>query len=373
MRLQLAYRKYSLPFHTPVRTGHGVWAEREGVLVRLTDEAGKASYGEAAPIPWFGTETVDEIEATLAALGEWVTPEQLAELPARLGCLRFGLAGALAGVLSEASSAKARATAAVPASAGSLNADKAIAKLSSKNSPDFLPVAALLPAGQRALPIVRERAEMGFRTFKWKVAAGDIDDELAILDDVIAELPEGSKLRLDANGAWEPRQAQRWLERAADRPIEFIEQPCFTPAHHGATAQRRTDDVLRGLAEDYPTTLALDESLVGANDVERWISDGWRGVFVIKPSLFGDPAPVLARLAAAKADVVFSSALETAVGARAALEAAFSWKVEKPRALGFGVWPLFKDSVFDGPYTAPFIRIEDIKRLDAEAVWNALN
>ncbi len=340
MRLHLSYRTYSQPFRTPVRTAHGVWAEREGVLVRITDEAGAAGYGEAAPIPWFGTETRDEIVATLAALGEWVTDEQLAAVPERLGCLRFALAAARR------------------AEAGALA--------------EYLPVAALLPAGRAALAAAAPKVEMGFRTFKWKVGVGDLADELALLDDVIAALPDGAKLRLDANGAWDARQATRWLERAADRPIEFIEQPCFAGAKEGVSSVRKTEDVLRGLAEDYPTAIALDESLVGANDVERWISDGWRGVFVVKPALLGDPAPVLARLAAAKAEVVFSSALETATGAKAALRVAFGWKTEKPRALGFGVWPLFNDEIFNGPFAAPFFRLEDVERLNPEAVWNAL-
>lgn len=340
MRLHLAYRTYSQPFRTPVRTAHGVWAEREGVLVRITDEMGATGYGEAAPIPWFGTETRDEITAALAALGEWVTEEQLAAVPERLGCLRFALAAARkteAGAMAE-----------------------------------YLPVAALLPAGRAALAAAGPKVEMGFRTFKWKVGVGDLADELALLDDVIAALPDGAKLRLDANGAWDARQATRWLERAADRPIEFIEQPCFAAAKEGASSVRKTEDVLRGLAEDYPTAIALDESLVGAHDVERWIADGWRGVFVVKPALLGDPAPVLARLAAAKAEVVFSSALETAAGAKAALQAAFAWKAEKPRALGFGVWPLFNDERFNGPFAAPFFRSDDVQRLNPEAAWNAL-
>lgn len=340
MRLHLAYRTYSQPFRMPVRTAHGVWAEREGVLLTLTDEAGVTGYGEAAPIPWFGTETRDEIVATLAALGEWVTEEQLAAVPERLGCLRFALASA-------------RRT-----EAGALV--------------EYLPVAALLPAGRAALAAAAPKAELGFRTFKWKVGVGDLADELALLDDVIAALPDGAKLRLDANGAWDARQAIRWLERTAERPIEFIEQPCFAAATEGASSVRKTEDVLRGLSEDYPTAIALDESLVGANDVERWIADGWRGVFVVKPALLGDPAPVLARLAAAKAEVVFSSALETAAGAKAALRAAFAWKAEKPRALGFGVWPLFNNEVFNGPFAAPFCRLEDVERLNPEAVWNAL-
>lgn len=347
-RLRLASRRYSLPFRAPVRTGHGVWAERTGVLVRLTDEAGRTGYGEAAPIPWFGTETADEVDALLKSLGEWVTPVQLDAVPERFGCACFALAAALEG-------------------AGADSQKKHEGRA-------HLPVAALLPAGRAALAQVAEKAEMGFRVFKWKVGAFDLADELSLLDDLVAELPEGARLRLDANGAWDRRQAERWLERAAERPVEFVEQPV-------APTMRGADDVLRGLAADYPVTLALDESLAGACDVERWLAAEWRGVFVVKPALFGDPRPVLARLAAAKADVVFSSALETAVGARAALRAAFAWagfpekmeKTGKPRALGFGVWPLFEGTVFNGPRAVPFLRMADVEALDEEAAWNALS
>lgn len=352
MRLRLAYRRYSLPLRTPVRTAHGVWAEREGMLVRLTADSGAAGVGEAAPIPWFGTESLDEIEAALPAPGERVTGEQLAAVPERLGCLRFALAGALS---------ELRAADAGGGRGGQV-----------EDTRPYLPVAVLLPAGRRALEAIPPKAELGFRTFKWKVGAGDPADELALLDDVIAALPDGAKLRLDANGAWDARQASRWLERAAGRPVEYIEQPCFAGAAAGAAACRRVEDALRGLAEDYPTPLALDESLVGARDIERWLAAGWRGIFVVKPALLGDPGPVLDKLAGARADVVFSSALETAAGARAALRAAFAWRVEKPRALGFGVWPLFGRAVLDGPPAAPFVRWGDVERLDPEAVWNAL-
>jgi O-succinylbenzoate synthase len=92
----------------------------------------------------------------------------------------------------------------------------------------------------------------------------------------------------------------------------------------------------------------------------------------VKPSLLEDAAGTLARLAAAQANVVFSSALETAVGARAALRLAFQWPGE-PRALGFGVWPLFADARFDGPALAPFLRAADVERINGVAAWNALS
>lgn len=346
MRVRFQYRRYRLAFRTAVRTAHGVWSEREGILVRVSDEGGLAGLGEAACLPWFGTETVDAAEAACTKFGEWVGAEELEEVPLSLVCLRNAVAAAR-GELEERVQI----------------ADGAERRV--RDNAPYLGVAALLPAGRAVLAALGPKAEAGFRIFKWKVGVGDVADELGLLDDVCAALPAGAKLRLDANGAWDRRKAERWLERCADRPVEFVEQPVAADA-------RGAEDVLRGLAEDWPTPIALDESLAGDGDVERWIGAGWRGVWVVKPSLLGDVARTLARLEKAKASVVFSSALETAVGARAALQWAFGWKGEA-RALGFGVWPRFQDARCDGPYAAPFIRVADLDRIDAEAVWNAIN
>jgi len=336
---RLSFRRYRLPFRAAVRTAHGVWAEREGVIVRLESEGGAVGWGEAAPLAEFGTETADEVEAACRGAGEGLAAETLTALPRRLLCLRSALAAALAG----------------------LEGSGAVGHRPSR----YLPVAALLPAGRAALVQIPPKAEAGFRTFKWKVGAGDAADELALLDDVCAALPTGSKLRLDANGAWDRRRAELWLERCAERPVEFIEQPIAAEA-------KGAEDLLLGLAADYPTPLALDESLVGGDAVDHWLGLGWPGIFVLKPSLLGGAAESLARLEKAASDrVVFSSALETAVGARAALRTAFAWP-GKTRALGFGVWPLFADGRFDGPASAPFIRSEDVDRINPEAIWTAL-
>ena len=349
MSHRLTFRRFRLPLRLPVRTAHGVWAERDGVMVRLEDSDGRMGFGEAAVIPWFGTETAEAAEAACRKLGEQVDEARLASVPTRLGCLRNALAAARGEIAAGAEAALGAERGAVPA-------------LTRRAT---LGVAALLPAGRGALAQIGPKAEIGFRVFKWKVGVGDIADELALLDDVCAALPCGAKLRLDANGAWDRRKAERWLERCAERPVELVEQPVAAEARGSA-------DLLLGLAGDWPTPIALDESLVGEGDIEWWIGAGWPGVFVVKPSLLADVAGAMARLEKAKAAVVFSSALETAVGARAALRVAFAWTGE-PRALGFGVWPLFADTRFDGPHAAPFLRAEDVERIDAEAVWNALS
>ncbi|MDB6094056.1 MAG: o-succinylbenzoate synthase [Verrucomicrobia bacterium] len=342
MEYSFAFRRYRLPFRTPLRTAHGPWTEREGIVVRLTDAAGTESFGEASPIPWFGTETVDEIEAVCRELGAQVDAARLSSVPSKFACLKNALAAA-----------QSAADAWPPRQ-------------------KHLGVAALIPAGRAALAAIPPKGEAGFRVFKWKVGVDDIADELGLLDDVCAALPEGGKLRLDANGAWDRRQAERWLERCADRPVEFVEQPSFVQAAEGESRVRKGEDLLLGLAESYPTPIALDESLVGAADIERWLGVGWPGIWVVKPALLADAAHAIETLGRAKADVVFSSALETGAGAAAALRIAFAWP-GKARALGFGVWPLFVDSRFDGPYAAPFIRAEDLDRLKPEAVWNALS
>ena len=336
MRYRFQFRRYRLPFRTAVRTAHGPWGEREGVMVRLEDESGNAGVGEAAPIPWFGTESVDEVEAGCRTLGEWVEAEMLNDVPLRLGCLRNAIGVARADLSGNA--------------AGSETHDYG--------------VAALLPAGRAALSELAPKADAGFRVFKWKVGVGEVDEEMGLLDDLCSALPDGAKLRLDANGAWDRRRASKWLEICAERPVEFVEQPIASDA-------RGAQDVLLGLAGDFPTPIALDESLVLDGDVERWLGVGWPGIYVVKPSLLSDPAGALARLSAAKSQVVFSSALETAVGARAAMRLALAWTGTR-RALGFGVWPLFADPRFDGPYAMPFLGREDFERIKPEAIWNAL-
>ena len=358
MHYRFQFRRYRLALRAPVRTAHGPWAELEGVIVRLAAEGGGVGYGEAAVIPWFGTETADEAEAACRELGEHVDDARLESVPARLACLRNAIASARFEIGQVSDRPNGRESG-----------------MGQVTDLTYLPVAALLPAGRAALAGIAPKAEAGFRTFKWKVGVGDAADELALLDDVCAALPEGAKLRLDANGAWDRRTAERWLERSAERPVEFIEQPCFAGAGETTTRRAKADDLLRGLAESFPTPIALDESIAGEGDVERWLALGWRGIFVVKPALLGDAAGALEKLAAAKADVVFSSALETAVGARAALRRAFAWKPPggAGRALGFGVWPLFADARCDGPHTAAFLRVEDVERLNPEGVWNAVN
>jgi O-succinylbenzoate synthase len=335
MICRFAFRRYRLPFRSPIATAHGAWNTREGILLRLETEGGLVGWGEAAPVPGFRMETVEQVAARCREAGDSVDLGRSIQGPA-----------SFRRALDEARY--------------DLEPSPAVAA-----RPSSLAVARLLPAGRAALAAVAPAGEVGFRVFKWKVGVGEIGDEIALLDDLCAALPSAARLRLDANGAWDRRRAERWLDRCADRPIEFVEQP-VSPTAAGA------DDLLRGLAEDYPTPLALDESIASDGAVERWIGAGWPGFYIVKPSLAGDLGEDLSRLKRAGATVIFSSAFETAIGIRAALRVAFDWPGPS-RAIGFGAGPLFADSRFDGPALAPFLRWDDVLRLNPETIWSALN
>src|SRR5436190_2162195 len=157
MRFRFQFRRYRLPFRVVVRTAHGAWSEREGVIIRLEDASAGVGFGEAAPIRWFGTESVDEIETVCREFGEWVEAETLDAVPQKLGCLRHALAMARDEI-------KRRATTLQP----------------EKTQLPDLAVAALLPAGQAALTEVLPKIDAGFRVFKWKVGVSDPDKELGL-------------------------------------------------------------------------------------------------------------------------------------------------------------------------------------------------
>ena len=141
----------------------------------------------------------------------------------------------------------------------------------------------------------------GRLTIKWKVATEPDPEERAVLEQLLARLPHGSRLRLDANGGWDRATAQAWAERLASDPrLEWLEQPLAPSDLDGLTA----------LAALIP--VALDESL----RLDPGLRDRWPGWQVRRPSLEGDPRPLLRALTSGTPMVMLSTAFETGIGRR---------------------------------------------------------
>lgn len=311
--MQVDVRPYRRPFCQPLRTAHGLWANREGVILRFEDEGGQVTFGEIAPIPWFGTETLEQAQAFCDRWPRRFSPEQMAEISDSLPACQFGFS--VARTMTDA--------------------------LQSCPGLDLAPadICALLPAGAAALSRWPELWQNGHRTFKWKIGVTAVATELDIFQQLVTALPTGARLRLDANGGLTPETAAAWLSASDRAPmqIEFLEQPLAPEAMLPWLPQ------LKGR---FGTAIALDESvatLAQLQSVHQQI--GQQVLYVIKPAIAGSPQRLLQFCRQHRLDVVVSSALETPIGRNAALAWAHQcWAAGLPkRALGFGVGHWFQD------------------------------
>ncbi|HEY9763889.1 MAG TPA: o-succinylbenzoate synthase, partial [Trichocoleus sp.] len=224
MRIWVEHRPYSRPFRQPLQTAHGNWALREGILLRLTDETGRTGFGEIAPIPWFGSESVEAALACCERLKGWQEIAQLTAISPELPACQFGfglalweLQGSFLPVGTEFPARTARAK----AGHKPLQSDP-----KDNGGVENEWVCGLLPAGEGALVAWQKLWERGHRTFKWKVGVYGAETELGWLRKLVTALPAGGRLRLDANGGLTKTEAVQWLESCEGLPgIEFMEQP----------------------------------------------------------------------------------------------------------------------------------------------------
>lgn len=310
MQYRFEFRPYHQRFLKALTTTYGTWDIREGIILRFTDETGKISWGEIAPITWFGSETLQQALEFCHELPEEITQETIFSIPEKLPACQFGFESAGWGL-------------------GSGDNPQSLIP-----NPQSLTYSGLLPPGEAALEALEKLWKERYRTFKWKIGVYPIAKELEILERLTQTLPASVKLRLDANGGLSYEEANLWLRTCdnikADEEIsleiEFIEQPL-------SVAQF---DAMLELSHFYQTAIALDESVATLHQLARCFKQGWRGIFVIKPGIVGSPSRLRQFCQQHKIDAVFSSVFETVIGRQAALQLAAELS-HGNRAVGFGV------------------------------------
>ncbi|MGJ8637914.1 MAG: o-succinylbenzoate synthase [Opitutaceae bacterium] len=304
---QISFAPYSRAFRQPLQTAHGLWSERRGFIVRIEDSDG-VGYGEIAPIPDFGTETVLAAAAFLARFAQ----NPSLSVPVELPCCAFGLSAAWAQAKTNCSSAPRSGTV---ASFGS-------------------GIAALLPAGESALSALGAKVAIGFNTFKWKIGVEPIEVELELMRKLMSLLPPSGQLRIDANGGLSDFELKTWLSALSpfEAQLEYLEQP-MPPGN---------ESVMQALAAGSGISIALDESLNGSEAV-HWL-DNWQGPLVVKPALMGNVGSLVKRLKPVADRIVLSSVFETGVGVANAI----SIGGQLPginRAVGFDTCDAFDDGL----------------------------
>jgi o-succinylbenzoate synthase len=244
-----ALLRLSIPFRHPLVTAFGEFETRELVLMRLTADDGTEGYGEAAPLPGYDRATITECIDALRS-GSPGRPPQAA---ACLELAEADLAGRLAGV---------------PAVAGAAG---------------DVEVNCTLHAGplEETAARAREQAARGFGCFKLKVGLPDDADRVAAVRDAIGPDP---RLRLDANGVWDAREAVVAIRSLQPHGLELVEQPCRTLGEMSEV--RRAVDV----------PIAADESIAGAGDVRAAAEDSACDLVCVKLGASGGIAGARAAL-----------------------------------------------------------------------------
>jgi O-succinylbenzoate synthase len=313
------FRTYHRRFKQPLQTSHGSWKMREGIILSLKDDDGKVSWGEIAPLPWFGSETLEEAYNFCDRLPQKITEETIFSIPDGLSATQFGFESAWEE--GERGSERGRGGAGEAGGAFQLNTQHSTLNYS-----------ALLPTGEAALQAWENLWERGYRTFKWKIGVAAIAQELKWFEELMELLPTGAKLRLDANAGLSWEEARSWLEVCQDSRVEFLEQPL---------AVDRFEAMLE-LSSLYSTPLALDESVAAIAQLQECYQQGWRGIFVVKPCIAGSIKRLRRFCRQYEVDLAFSSVFESKIGRQAALRLAGELS-RSDRALGFGIDCWFED------------------------------
>ena len=314
-----------LHFKQPAGTSRGVYTERKIWLVTVSDGSAVGT-GECAPLPDLSCDAgegyrdvlrqfCDDVERT----GQ-IDYEAMRDYPSML----FGLETAFLDYEKQ----------------GTMLFDTAFSR-----GEVGIPINGLVWMGNHdeMLQRMEEKLEQGFRCVKLKIGAIDFDQELDLVKRIRERFSfHEVELRLDANGAFKPDEALYKLELLSQYAIHSIEQPI----RQGQWAY------MAELCRESPLPIALDEELIGVNDLEmksHLLNVIKPAYIILKPSLHGGMAGCREWIEAARQHGVGSwitSALESNVGLNAIAQfcsAVYGDNITMPQGLGTG--QLFTDNI----------------------------
>jgi L-alanine-DL-glutamate epimerase-like enolase superfamily enzyme len=144
----------------------------------------------------------------------------------------------------------------------------------------------------------QKAAGAGYPILKVKLGT---DDDRARIDAIRKTVPQ-ARIRVDANGAWTPREAIEKMEWLANAGVEFVEQPVAADDREG----------LARVAEEGFLPVAADESCVTAEDMPA-VADAV-DIVVVKLMKCGGIRPAIRQIETAKAqelDVMLGCMVES--------------------------------------------------------------
>jgi o-succinylbenzoate synthase len=351
----------TLRFARPAQTARGTFATRSSVILELCDADGHRGYGEAAPWPGFGTETVEESLATLQRIaplllqadvepanGQEACAPALAIALAAAPAASAALQGALCDLAAQRSGVSLACWLANQVGTHAAAAPSTSAPPPPRSSAPSV-VLAQVPVNALLVELASDalRAEAarvrthGYRAAKLKLGALTLAEDLARVRIARDALGPSIELRGDANGAWSESQARAALAALQPFALAYVEQPVPADAI----------DALARLRRDAAVPIAVDESVTTTAGLLRVLDAAAADVVVLKPAALRGVRRALELAARARQGgcaVVFTHAFESAIGARHAVHGAAAWG-DADAVHGLATDGLFLDDVAAAP------------------------
>lgn len=322
------YAPFALKFKRPFVVSNTAISERKIIFIKIQNDERFFSYGEAAPLPEFGSETFEETENFLKTA--------LADLPGK----EFTSSASVRQYLNTIN----------PPAAARFAIEEALLFLLAKNNiqelsyllqlgtPSLVKINAALGflKEEEYIPRISAFLEEGYSAIKIKIGRDNFDIDLRILQNIRKRFGERIILRADVNGKWKIKEAISNIRLLDEVGLEYIEQPVNS-----------IEEFLE-LKNNVRTPLAADESIRSLSDAHKFIESHAVDFIILKPMLTGGIIPSLEIINKAKKNginIVLSSSFETIAGALPSLLLASS--LDKDIAHGFGVFDLFENDPFN--------------------------
>jgi o-succinylbenzoate synthase len=209
------------------------------------------------------------------------------------------------------------------------------------------------------LESAEKKINEGFNCVKIKVGSLQFEEECSIIEQLRLKYGRDRlTIRLDANGAFNPGEAELKLKKLAEYDIHSIEQPL----NFGDTLK------FSQLLRTSPIPVALDEQLIGKYTTQQksdLIENLKPAFLVIKPGLTGGFSESMEWISLADHYNLgwwITSALETPVGLNAIAQFTSQFQPELPQGLGTG-------NVFENLFDHPLVVENGFLVLKKDQEW----
>lgn len=326
--MKASYKKYILNFKDPSGTSRGILKTKETWLLIL-EENGRFGIGECGIFRGLSFDDVPNYEEQLAWLVSNINLEKdsLIKSLQKFPSIQFGL-------------------------------EQAILSLAAENPFELFPSS--FTASEQPVEInglvwmgdtefmkeqIHQKLQQGFRCIKMKIGAIDFKAEIKLLESIRKNFDSSQiELRVDANGAFLPKDAPDKLTLLSQLDLHSIEQPI----------KQGQWEEMKKLCENTPLPIALDEELIGITELkekERLLNSVKPQYIILKPSLVGGFKGSEEWISIAEKLTIswwVTSALESNIG----LNAIAQWTATlgNPLPQGLGTGSLFTNN-FDSPLT----------------------